>query len=92
MKIGDACSPLYDKTSSAAQGFFSGTTFFSVHTSSVSNIVDGQNVVQQNYDDYTQIYISNDNTKHRPFSGTNMHGSHTAAHSLLVLKPPSVML
>ena len=58
VKIGDACSPLSDITSGVSQGSVLGPILFAFYTSPISAIADAHNVLQQQYADDTQLYIS----------------------------------
>ena len=58
VKIGDACSPLSDITSGVPQGYVHGPILFALYTSPISAIADAHNVLQQQYADDTQLYIS----------------------------------
>ena len=58
MKIGDACSPLSDITSGVPQGSVLGPILFALYTSPISAIADDHDVLQQQYADDTQLYIS----------------------------------
>ena len=58
VKIGDACSPLSDITYGVPQGSVLGPTLFALYTSPVSAIADAHDVLQQQYADDTQLYIS----------------------------------
>ena len=58
VKIGDACSPLSDITSGVPQGSVLGPILFALYTSPISAIADVHGVLQQQYADDTQLYIS----------------------------------
>ena len=58
VKIGDACSPLSDITSGVPQGFVLGPILFALYTLPISAIADAHGVLQQQYADDTQLYIS----------------------------------
>ena len=58
VKIGDACSPPSDITSGVPQGSVLGPILFALYTSPISAIADAHGVLQQQYADDTQLYIS----------------------------------
>ena len=58
VKIGDACSPLSDITSGVPQGSVHGPILFALYTLPISTIADAHSVLQQQYADDTQLYIS----------------------------------
>ena len=58
LKIGDAYSPLSDIASGVPQGSVLGPILFALYTSPISAIADAHNILQQQYADDTQLYIS----------------------------------
>ena len=57
-RIGYACSPLSDITSGVPQGSVQGPILLALYTSSISAIADTHGVLQKQYADDTQLYIS----------------------------------
>ena len=58
VKISDTCSPLSDIISGVPHGSVLGPILFALYTSPISAIADAHNILQQQYADDTQLYIS----------------------------------